>query len=89
MVEARDHLLTKTCQTAIIKESLRIMALPTTRFPLVSPNDPLRYKSWEIPAGVSIIRSFVIQPIARTVVGFARHVLYQMHVAYNLLLDPH
>ncbi|KAI1743354.1 putative cytochrome P450 [Xylaria scruposa] len=40
--------------SAIIKESLRIMALPTTRFPLVSPREALRYKEWVIPAGTPI-----------------------------------
>ncbi|KAI2465613.1 putative flavonoid 3-hydroxylase [Annulohypoxylon bovei var. microspora] len=40
--------------TAVIKESLRVMGLPTTRFPLVSPNEPLRYKNWVIPAGTPI-----------------------------------
>ncbi|KAI1827660.1 putative cytochrome P450 [Xylaria intraflava] len=40
--------------SAIIKESLRIMALPTTRFPLVSPTEPLRYQDWVIPAGTPV-----------------------------------
>ncbi|KAI0543191.1 putative cytochrome P450 [Xylaria digitata] len=40
--------------SAIIKESLRIMALPTTRFPLVSPSEPLRYQDWVIPAGTPV-----------------------------------
>ncbi|RYC56222.1 hypothetical protein CHU98_g9982 [Xylaria longipes] len=37
--------------TAIIKESLRVMGLSTTRFPLVSPKEPIRYKDKVIPAG--------------------------------------
>ncbi|MCJ1395080.1 hypothetical protein MMC18_007961 [Xylographa bjoerkii] len=37
--------------TAVIKESLRITALITSRLPLMSPNQPLYYKNWEIPAG--------------------------------------
>ena len=39
-------------QTAIIKESLRIAGLVTSRLPLISPIEPLRYGAWEIPAGV-------------------------------------
>ncbi|KAI1633230.1 putative flavonoid 3-hydroxylase [Biscogniauxia mediterranea] len=37
--------------TAVIKESLRVMALFTSRFPVVSPDKPLQYKEWIIPAG--------------------------------------
>lgn len=40
-------------QTAVIKETLRVNSLVTSRFPLVSPKEPLRYKDWVIPAGVS------------------------------------
>lgn len=29
------------------------MALPTTRFPLISPIEPLQYNQYSIPAGVS------------------------------------
>ena len=42
-------------QTAVIKESLRISALVTSRLPLISPKEPLRYQEWEIPAGVSTV----------------------------------
>ncbi|KAL8722842.1 MAG: hypothetical protein Q9225_000729 [Loekoesia sp. 1 TL-2023] len=38
-------------QNAVIKESLRITALVTSRLPLVSPKEPLRYGEWEIPPG--------------------------------------
>ncbi|KAH9998547.1 hypothetical protein F4779DRAFT_605751 [Xylariaceae sp. FL0662B] len=38
----------------MIKESLRLMALPTRRPPLISPKEPLRYKDWIIPAGIPI-----------------------------------
>ncbi|KAI0405460.1 putative cytochrome P450 [Xylaria palmicola] len=51
--------------SAIIKESLRIMALPTTRFPLVSPREALQYKDWVIPAGTPVsmtIRDVLIDP---------------------------
>lgn len=41
-------------QTAIIKESLRITALVTSRLPLVAPQDCLQYKDWVIPAGTPI-----------------------------------
>ncbi|KAI5922175.1 putative flavonoid 3-hydroxylase [Camillea tinctor] len=37
--------------TGVIKESLRIMALFTSRLPVVSPDKPLQYKDWVIPAG--------------------------------------
>lgn len=37
-----------------MKEVLRFTALITSRLPLMSPNKPLWYKDWEIPAGVSI-----------------------------------
>ena len=36
-----------------MKESLRITALVTSRLPLVSPKEALRYKDWVIPPGVS------------------------------------
>lgn len=29
------------------------MALPTTRFPLICPNEALQYKTYSIPPGVS------------------------------------
>ena len=41
-------------QTAVIKESLRITALVTSRLPLVSPQEHLEYGEWNIPAGVRI-----------------------------------
>ena len=40
-------------QTAVVKESLRITALVTSRLPLTSPNEHLRYKGWDIPPHVS------------------------------------
>lgn len=43
-------------QTAVIKESLRITALVTSRLPLVSPQEPLRYGDWDIPPRVSSLR---------------------------------
>ena len=39
-------------QTVIVKESLRITALVTSRLPLVAPKSPLTYDTWEIPSGV-------------------------------------
>ncbi|KAI0190903.1 cytochrome P450 [Xylaria flabelliformis] len=42
------------CLSNIVKESLRIMALPTTRFPLVCPVERLRYHDWVIPAGTPV-----------------------------------
>lgn len=46
------HTETAAVQTAVVKETLRIAALVTSRLPLVSPMEPLRYGDWEIPAGV-------------------------------------
>ncbi|KAL5115780.1 hypothetical protein ACEQ8H_006275 [Pleosporales sp. CAS-2024a] len=43
--------------TAIVKESLRITALVTSRLPLVSPDTPLRYGEWMIPAGTPVSMS--------------------------------
>ncbi|KAI0544236.1 putative flavonoid 3-hydroxylase [Xylaria curta] len=51
--------------TAIIKESLRVMGLSTTRFPLVSPEDPIRYKEWVIPPGTPVsmtVREILLDP---------------------------
>lgn len=42
-------------QTAVIKESLRITALVTSRLPLVSPVEALEYGGWQIPVGVRAI----------------------------------
>ncbi|KAI4251245.1 MAG: hypothetical protein LQ352_004970 [Teloschistes flavicans] len=39
--------------TAVVKESLRITALVTSRTPLVSPFEQLEYSKWQIPAGVT------------------------------------
>lgn len=50
---SRDLLTRFTVQTAVVKESLRITALVTSRLPLVSPQEPLTYGDWAIPAGVS------------------------------------
>ncbi|KAH6662817.1 cytochrome P450, partial [Halenospora varia] len=52
--------------TAIIKESLRITALVTSRLPLISPNKPLRYQDWEIPAGTPVsmtLRDILLDPV--------------------------
>jgi cytochrome P450 len=40
-------------QTAVINEGIRLMHGVTTRLPRVSPTEPLTYKNWTIPAGVS------------------------------------
>lgn len=44
-------------QTAVVKESLRITALVTSRLPLVSPQEPLRYGDWVIPVGVRTLHA--------------------------------
>ncbi|KAF2630917.1 putative flavonoid 3-hydroxylase [Macroventuria anomochaeta] len=43
--------------SAIIKESLRITALVTSRLPLISPDSPLHYREWIIPAGTPVSMS--------------------------------
>ncbi|KAI1505577.1 putative flavonoid 3-hydroxylase [Biscogniauxia marginata] len=51
--------------TAVIKESLRIMALFTSRLPILSPDKPLQYKDWVIPAGTPVsmtIRDVLLDP---------------------------
>jgi len=40
--------------TAVIKETLRVNSLVASRFPLVSPKEPLRYQDWVIPAGTPV-----------------------------------
>ncbi|KAK8115745.1 hypothetical protein PG984_012247 [Apiospora sp. TS-2023a] len=50
---------------AIIKESLRINALVTSRLPLVSPKAPLIYKDWMIPPGTPVsmtLRDILLDP---------------------------
>lgn len=41
-------------QTAVIKETLRVIGVLTSRSPLVSPSENLVYKDWIIPAGVRL-----------------------------------
>ncbi|CAD6568443.1 MAG: hypothetical protein ASARMPRED_001717 [Alectoria sarmentosa] len=51
--------------TAVIKESLRITALVTSRLPLVSPQEPLKYGDWDIPPGTPIsmtLRDVLLDP---------------------------
>lgn len=51
--------------TAVVKESLRIAAIVTSRLPLVSPKEPLRYLSWEIPSGTPVsmtLRDVLLDP---------------------------
>ncbi|MCJ1440789.1 MAG: hypothetical protein MMC23_001275 [Stictis urceolatum] len=51
--------------TAVIKESLRITALVTSRLPLVSPNEALVYANWVIPPGTPVsmtLRDVLLDP---------------------------
>ncbi|KAL8753030.1 MAG: hypothetical protein Q9184_005544 [Pyrenodesmia sp. 2 TL-2023] len=51
--------------TAVVKESLRITALVTSRLPLVSPKEPLRYGEWDIPPGTPVsmtLRDILLDP---------------------------
>ena len=54
----RRRLIDTFYQTAIIKESLRISAVLTSRLAIVSPEKPLTYGDWVIPAGVSVDTSY-------------------------------
>ena len=45
--------LSKASQTAVIKETLRVSAVITSRLPLMAPNE-LQYHDWMIPPRVSI-----------------------------------
>lgn len=53
MAPAVSEANTSECETAVIKESLRIGENITTRLPLISPIKPLQYEEWSIPPGVS------------------------------------
>ncbi|KAJ5274032.1 cytochrome P450 [Penicillium angulare] len=58
-----QHFLTVS-QTAVIKESLRLTALVTSRLPLVSPDKALCYK-WTIPPGTPVsmtLRDVLLDP---------------------------
>ncbi|OJJ70073.1 hypothetical protein ASPBRDRAFT_181675 [Aspergillus brasiliensis CBS 101740] len=51
--------------SAIIKESLRLTGLVTSRLPLVSPDQPLTYRDWVIPAGTPVsmtLRDVLLDP---------------------------
>ncbi|KAI3324236.1 cytochrome P450 [Xylariaceae sp. AK1471] len=51
--------------TAIIKESLRITALVTSRLPLISPQECLIFREWVIPPGIPIsmtLRDILLDP---------------------------
>ncbi|KAL8908998.1 MAG: hypothetical protein Q9207_000449 [Kuettlingeria erythrocarpa] len=51
--------------TAVIKESFCITALVTSRLPLVSPKEPLRYEDWIIPPGTPVsmtLRDILLDP---------------------------
>jgi cytochrome P450 len=51
--------------SACIKETLRVLALVTSRTPLISPNEPLFYESWVIPPGTPTsmtLRSILLDP---------------------------
>lgn len=45
--------VTKFSQTAVVKESLRLSAIVTSRSPLVAPGE-LRFRDWIIPPKVSV-----------------------------------
>lgn len=51
--------------TAVIKESLRITGLVTSRLPLVAPKQALRYADWVIPPGTPVsmtLRDILLDP---------------------------
>ncbi|KAI1484476.1 putative flavonoid 3-hydroxylase [Biscogniauxia mediterranea] len=50
---------------AVIKETLRVSALITARFPVISPNEDLQYKEWVIPKGTPVsmtLRDILLDP---------------------------
>ncbi|GAP93176.1 putative cytochrome P450 [Rosellinia necatrix] len=52
--------------TAVLKESLRMLALVTSRLPLISPDKPLTYGKWSIPAGIPVsmtLRDVLLDPV--------------------------
>ncbi|KAF2230818.1 cytochrome P450 [Viridothelium virens] len=51
--------------TAVIKETLRIAPVLTSRLPVVSPDKALRYRDWNIPPGVAVsitLRDILLDP---------------------------
>ncbi|CAO1606115.1 hypothetical protein XANCAGTX0491_009615 [Xanthoria calcicola] len=52
--------------TAVVKESLRITALVTSRMPLEAPDEVLKYGEWEIPAKTPVsmtLRDVLLDPL--------------------------
>ena len=47
------NILRQNIQGAVIKESIRISALVTSRLPQISPHEPLQFQDLTIPPGVS------------------------------------
>jgi hypothetical protein len=48
--------------TAVIREGIRLASVVTTRLPRSAPDEILRYKEWDIPAGVSgAVRLFNVE----------------------------
>ncbi|KAF1966836.1 cytochrome P450 [Bimuria novae-zelandiae CBS 107.79] len=51
--------------TAVIKETMRLSALQTSRLSVVSPRDDLHYQEWAIPAGSAVgmtLRDILLDP---------------------------
>ncbi|KAF3058041.1 Trichodiene oxygenase [Daldinia childiae] len=51
--------------TAVIKESLRVQAIITSRLPVISPEKPLHYKDWIFPVGTPVgmsLRDVLLDP---------------------------
>ena len=52
------HIPFSRVQTAVIRESLRISAVISSRMPMTSPEKPLQYHGWCIPPGVGLYLPF-------------------------------
>lgn len=68
-----------TPQKAVVIEAHRVSAVITTRLIRIAPNETLRYKDWEIPAGVSPM----LKASAQT-----RGPLYRSHFAVAGTSEP-
>jgi cytochrome P450 len=51
--DVASRICTNVVQTGIVKETLRLGGIVTSRLPLVAPRETLRYAEWCIPPGVS------------------------------------
>ncbi|KAL9073901.1 MAG: hypothetical protein Q9157_004568 [Trypethelium eluteriae] len=70
--------------TAVIKETLRIAPVLTSRLPVVSPDKALRYRDWNIPPGVG--HNFA-RSVGWKLIEISRQVAVSITLR-DILLDP-